>query len=198
MSLYAGSTTGGSTGPPTNPIVTYAATIVRLQPATTAAKVTQQTATRTAASQVKDTSGTTLVANDASGFGLKRPYLDWNVYKTAEEAAPTATTSSGTFVSLLTLSSEPQHPRLRVRVRAVTGAATSGQVQLVDRATGQVIAGPLVVGLNTAVEANLEGALVTPSLSGAGAPMRVDVQAKITAGASTIGVLVMHAIGVGT
>ena len=37
-----------------------------------------------------------------------------------------------------------------------------------------------------------------PLLEGAGAPMRVDVQARITAGGSTIGVLVMHAIGIGT
>lgn len=148
--------------------------------------------------KVKDQSGTNLVANDASGFGLKRPYLAWNVYPTAEETAPARSTTSATFVALLTAAIEPQHPRIRVRVRAVTGAATSGEVRLRDRVTGQVIAGPLVVGTATTVESNLEGALVAPSLSGAGAPMKVDVEARTTAGASTIAVLVVYAIGVGT
>lgn len=185
-------------GPPSDPIITYAHTIVRLQPAVTATKVVQRRATRTAAAQVRDQSGTNLVANDATGFGLKRPYLEWRAYPTAQETTPADSTSSGSFISLVTLSNEPQHPRLRVRIRAVTGAATSGEVRLVDRATGQVIAGPVAVGLATSLEVNLEGSLVSPTLSGAGAPMRVDVQARTTAGASTIGVLVMHAIGVGT
>jgi hypothetical protein len=148
--------------------------------------------------KVKDSSGTNLITNDASGFGLKRPYLAWNSYPTAQETTPAASTGSGTFTALLTCAVEPQHPRIRVRVRAVTGAATSGEVRLLDRATGQVIAGPLVVGLATAVESSLDGTLVAPSLSGAGAPMKVDVQARITAGASTIGVLIIYVVGIGT
>lgn len=147
---------------------------------------------------VRDASGTNLNTNDASGFGLDRPYLGWNTYPTAQEASPPASTSSGSFVSLLTLSGEPQHPKIRVRIRALTGAGTSGEVRLIDRTTGQVIAGPTAVGVASAAEFDLEGALVAPTLSGAGAPMRVDVQARITAGANTIGVLVMHAIGKGS
>ena len=199
--LYPDATSGA--GVTTSPVLTYAASLISLwtTPQKTVTRVvTQKTvrATATAAGTVKDQSGTTLIANDSTGFGLKRPYLEWHAYPTAQETTPVDSTSSGSFVSLVTVSNEPQHPRIRVRVRAVTGAATSGEVRLVDRATGQVIAGPLVVGLATAVESNLEGALVAPTLSGGGAPMRVDVQARTTAGANTIGVLVMHAVGVGT
>jgi len=150
-----------------------------------------------AAKKVRGSDGENLVANDASGFGLTRPYLGWNTYPTSQET-PVLTTTSGTFVALATVAGEPQHPKIRVRVRAVTGAATSGEVRLVDRLTGTVVAGPLAVGLATTVESNLDGPLVAPVLAGAGAAMKIDVEVRRTAGASTIGVLVLYAIGIGT
>lgn len=146
-------------------------------------------------------SGTALITNDKV-FGLDRPYLLWNTYAFNNEAAPgdapAYSTTSATFVQLAVCANEPQHPRLRVRFRAVTGAGTSGEVRLVDRATGQVLAGPVAVGVASAVEANLDGVLVGPVLSGAGAPMKVDVQARTTAGANTIAVLVVYALGIGS
>ena len=147
---------------------------------------------------VKDASGTSLSTSDAKGFGLDRPYLGLNVYPTAEETTPLQSTTSGTFVNLLTVSAEPQHPKWRVRVRVVNGAGTSGEVRLVDRATGQVISTVLVVGSAATVEADMDGTLVAPSLFGASSPMRVDVQARRTAGANSVAVLVMHAVGKGT
>lgn len=151
---------------------------------------------------VKDASGTSLASSDALGFGLDRPYIPWNVYETNLETDPTATpvrsTTSGTFGALWTASSEPQHPKVRVRVRVVNGAGTSGEVKLVDRATGQTISTVLTVGSAATVEADLDGTLVAPSLFGAGAPMRVDVQARRTGGANSVAVLVMHVLGKGT
>jgi hypothetical protein len=145
--------------------------------------------------QVRDASGTNLVTNDPGGFGLARPTVGWNTYPTAQETTPPESTGSGSFVALRTVAGEPQHPRLRVRVRAVTGAATSGEVRLRDRTSGTVIAGPLAVGLATTVEANLDGTLITPAL---GAATKVDVEARITAGAATIAVLVVYATGIGS
>lgn len=203
---------GGPSAPPPQPAITYASSsrpgsassaqgrassgsTNRVSSVVRRAAKKQQTA-------VKDTSGTVLLANDATGFGLKRPYLLWHVYssnlETSPAASPTTSTTSGTFVNVLTVANEPQHPLLRVRVLAVTGAATSGEVRLVDRTSGTVLAGPLVVGIAASVEANLDATLVAPTLSGAGAPYKVDVQARITAGANPIGVLVVYAIGIGS
>jgi hypothetical protein len=145
-----------------------------------------------------------LVTNDVSGFGLQRPYITWNTYATNLETNPAAaavvSTTSGSFVSLLTCANEPQHPRIRVRVRVVTGAGTSGEVRLRDRLTGQVLTGTgvLVVGVAATVESNIDGTLVAPILTGAGAAMKVDVEARTTAGANTIAVLVVYSIGIGT
>jgi hypothetical protein len=196
-------------GPPSQPAITYApsakpgAASSSTQRSsgggtTNRAGSVQRRSAKKKQTSIKDSSGTALITNDASGFGLKRPYIPWTVYPTIEETVPTKTTTSGTFVSLWTVATEPQHPKVRVRVLAVTGAATSGEVRLVDRATGTVIAGPQVIGLATSLEFTLDATLIAPTLSGAGAPMKVDVQARTTAGASTIGVLVVYVLGIGT
>ena len=195
-------------GPVSNPQVSYATTAGGGGSKTQAVK-SSGSSTRTASvaarndrkattSKTKDVgSGTGLVTNDKA-FGLDRPYLAWNVYPTAQETTPAVTTTSAAFVALLTCAIEPQHPRIRVRVLAKTGAGTSGEVRIVDRATGTVLAGPLVVGAAATVEDNLDGTLVDPTLSGAGAPMRVDVQARRTGGANDIGVLIIYAVGIGS
>lgn len=195
-------TVGDAAGTPTVPTYTYATTSTAPPPSGTgtrtearAARVTYQNETA-----VADASGTVLITNDELGFGLDRPYLGWQTYPTSEET-PTLTTSSGTFASLVTLSSEPQHPKLRVRVRVVNGAGTSSEVRLVDRATGTVISSILVVGSAVTLEDNMDGTLVNPilkSVGGVGAAMKVDVQARRTAGAGTVGLLVLHAVGKGT
>lgn len=147
------------------------------------------------------TSGQALISQDVS-FGLNRPYLLWNGYAFNLEVNPAATpsfsTTSGTFVSLITFANEPQHARLRVRARVVMGATTTGEVRLVDRNTGTVINGPLVIGSGATVEQNLDATLIAPTLAGVGAPMKVDLQARVTSGANTIAVLVVYAIGIGT
>lgn len=194
-------------GPVSNPSVSYATTAggggakqqaVKSGGGNRTGSVSNRKNRKAQTSKVKDAgSGTGLITNDKT-FGLDRPYLAWNTYPTAEESAPTVTTTSGSFVSLLTCAIEPQHPRIRVRVSATTGAATTGEVRLVDRATGTVLAGPLLVGAAATVEGNLDGVLIAPTLSGAGAPMKVDVQARRTAGANTIGVVVIYAVGIGS
>jgi len=192
--------TGGS--PPSLPAITFAPRAVSSGSTGGGTRsVTVRRQKRAVARQQKAVRGNdreALIANDKSGFGLKRPYLGWASYPTSQETTPAQSTGSGSFVALLTVAAEPQHPKIRVRVRAVTGAATSGEVRLRDRVTGQVIGSVLVVGLATTVEDALEGALVAPTLFGAGAPMKVDIEARITAGASTIAVLVVYAVGVGT
>lgn len=163
-----------------------------------AQSVTRRQAKNTQTKPRDKASAQALVSQDVS-FGLVRPYLAWNVYDSVEETAPTKTTSSGTFVRMFTCAIEPQHARIRVRVKVVMGSATSGEVRLVDRATGTVIVtGPLVVGLAATAEENLDGTLIAPTLTGAGAPMKVDVEARITAGVSTLGLLVVYAIGIGS
>jgi hypothetical protein len=142
------------------------------------------------------TTGTALVSQAAS-FGLDRPYIPWNVYPTAEETTPATLTASATFVSLLTCCIEPQHPKIRVRVRVVMGAATAGEVRLVDRATGTVMFGPVAVPAAGVVETNLDASLISPSLSGAGAPYKVDVQGRVTSGGASLGLLVLYAVGTG-
>jgi hypothetical protein len=191
-------------GGTTQPIAAYAVSATGGTSSGTGTRTASRT-TRTTLQQaqaVKDASGTNLSTNDSSGFGLNRPFHLWNVYETNLETDPAATpvrsTTSGTFGALWTASSEPQHPKIRVRVRVVNGAGTSGEVKLVDRATGTTLSSVLVVGVAATVEADLEGALISPVLFGAGAPMRVDVQARRTAGANTVAVLVMHAFGKGT
>lgn len=185
------------TGAPSTPTSTYsgAATGSNVSGFQSASVIQRQTI-RTVKSATDAGSGTSLVGNAAS-FGLERPYLDWRVFRTADETTPPESTTSGTFVNLFTASAEPQHPKIRVRFKCVAGAATTGEVRLVDRATGQVIAGPTVIGSGATVIANLEGSLVGPTLSGAGAPMLVDVQARRTGGANTIALHVYHAIGKG-
>lgn len=170
----------GGAGPPKRPTVTFAASSVL--PSEGRAGARRRRAELQRAKRLRDQAT------------LNRPYLGWHHYPTAEETTPPQSTGLGTFVALRTLASEPQHPGLRVRVRAVTGAGTAGEVRLVDRITGTVIAGPLIVGTATTVEANLEGTLVNPVLEVA---MKVDVEARITAGASTIAVLVVYVIGIG-
>lgn len=185
----------GEGGSPSTPSVTYASTVTGTTTARSESLATRQ-ASRTQRA-VQDTSGTVVVGADAAGFGLDRPYIPWNVYPTAEETTPSRSTSSGSFVSLLTCAIEPQHPKIRVRCKAITGAGTSGEVRLRDRATGTVVAGPQSIGIATSLEFQLEGALIAPTLAGAGAPMRVDVEARTTAGANTIAVLVLYALGKG-
>ena len=100
---------------------------------TIGASYASRTAARTArvtyqqAQAVADASGTNLVTNDSSGFGLNRPYIPWNVYLTSQEATPAVNTTSGTFVALWTLSAEPQHPSIRCRVLVNNGAGTSSE-----------------------------------------------------------------------
>jgi len=201
MAVTPGLGEGG--GVPPKPFSTYAVTAS----GTTSSGTGTRTAARVNRTQlqnaqaVKDASGTNLTTNDALGFGLNRPYLELNAYPTAQETTPPVSTTNGTFESLWTVSSEPQHPKWRVRVRVVNGAGTSGEVRLVDRATGKVISSILVVGSAATVEADMDGTLVNPILSsvgGVGVPMKVDVQARRTAGANSVAVLVLHKLGKGT
>lgn len=188
---------GGEGAAPSTPAVTYASSAKATSSPSRAAKSVAARQTSRTQKAISDTSGTALVQADTAGFGLKRPYLDWGVYQTTQETTPPVSTTSAAFVALFTAASEPQHPSIRVRVKVVNGVGTSGEVRLRDRATGTVIAGPLSVGIAATVEDQLEGALVAPTLSGAGAPMKVDVEARRTAGASTVSVMVLYAIGKG-
>jgi len=191
---------------PSRPAVIYSTRATYTRVVTVAPRVVQK-AKVAAIRQQKVIAGAdaiALVTNDKSGFGLQRPYIPWNAYATNLETNPAAaavvSTTSASFVSLITCANEPQHPRIRVRVRVVTGAGTSGEVRLRDRLTGQVLVGSgvLVVGVASTVEANIDGTLVAPILTGVGAAMKVDVEARTTAGANTIAVLIVYSIGIGT
>ena len=194
----------GEGGSPTTPSIIYSSTATgggggTVVGGTTSrlSSVTARQTSRTTVKAVQDTSGTVLSGADAAGFGLNRPYHDWNVYPTAEELAPSVSTTSATFEALFTCSAEPQHPNIRVRVKVVNGIGTSSEIRLRDRVSGTVVAGPLVVGDSVTIETSIEGALIAPTLSGAGAAMKVDVEARRTAGANTVSVYVTYALGKG-
>lgn len=185
---------GEGSGSPSTPSVIYSASAS----GSSSGNRTSSLAARKTARQQKalqDASGSVIIGADDGGFGLKRPYLDWRVYRTADETTPPEVTTSGSFVSLFTCASEPQHPKIRVRYKVVNGAGTSSEIRLVDRTSGTVVAGPDVIGSAVTQEGQLEGSLVAPTLSGSGAPMKVDVQARRTGGANNVTVMVIYAMG---
>lgn len=197
---------------PRNPSVSYApgaGSAARAQPTrsgaggsssapTNRAASVQRRAQKNAETKPRDQASAQPLIEQAASFGLKRPYIPWNAYPTATEAAPADTTASATFVSLVTVAAEPQHPQVRVRVIIVNTSTAQSEVRLLDRATGTVLAGPVSTGAGLSQEAALTGTLINPTLTGAGAPMKVDVQARVTAGAGNVAVTVVYALGLGT
>lgn len=137
-----------------------------------------------------------VVADDGpGGTGLARPHLNINFVEHSN-TVPTVTTTSATFVPLFTGHYQKQHPRINVDVLARSSAGgTTGEVQLYDTNTG------LMLGSPAAVTSSFYGVLTLGPFDVDGdylEMIEIEVQARRTAGAGTIGVRVMCAYGEGT
>lgn len=141
---------------------------------------------------IRDRVGNAIVADDTtSGQGLSRPFIGIPFGEYIQ--APTSTTTSGSFVTMQRATIYKQHPRLLVKLLAQASAAgTTGEVRLWNSTTGEQIGSTMTVGSG----AFIEGFLGPGAVSGAHEdPLDIDVQARRTAGAGTIGTRVLTAWG---
>lgn len=141
---------------------------------------------------IRDRVGNAIVADDTtSGQGLSRPFIGIPFGEYIE--APTSTTTSGSFVTMQRATIYKQHPRLLVKLLAQASAAgTTGEVRLWNSTTSEQIGSTLTVGSG----AYIEGFLGPGAVSGAHEDvLDIDVQARRTAGAGTIGTRVLTAWG---
>lgn len=135
---------------------------------------------------MRDNVGNIIFSDDGdSNVGIGRPWLPVPWVPSSGPTPPTETTTSGTFTALLSSRFIKQHPKLyaQVLVRASDGS-TSGEVQIAVSNGGDVIGNVATVGLGyyglVTITGNLTGAHMTE--------LELEVQARRTAGAGTIGV----------
>lgn len=143
---------------------------------------------------IRDRAGNAVVADDTtSGQGLSRPFIPIPFGEYIEY--PTSTTTSATFVTMQRASIYKQHPKLLVRLLAQASAAgTTGEVRLWNSTTGEQIGTTLTVGSGAYIETFIGGS--DGVVNGAHEDiLDIDVQARRTAGAGTIGTRVLTAWG---
>lgn len=141
-----------------------------------------------------DNAGNIIVSDDGgSDMGLARPYLPIP-FVPHSNTVPTDTTTSGTFTSLLTGRYHKQHPYVRVEVLArASDGSTSGELQLRDGTNSVILTTtPVAVGLGAYGLFVLGPVYMNVSHM---STVELEVQARRTAGAGTIGVRVMAAYG---
>jgi len=141
-----------------------------------------------------DESGNIIVSEDASaGQGLARPWLPLQFVDSTTVSAPTATTTSASYVALQTTRYRRQHPKVRAYIlcRASDGT-TTGEVRI-----GLGGSPDVQIGANITVTAGMySGAAIEGSVPGTwDQEVELEIQAKRTAGAGTIGVRCMGAWG---
>jgi len=137
-----------------------------------------------------------VVADDGpGGIGLARPHIGINFVEHSA-TVPAITTTSGSLTPLFTGRFQKQHPRIQVDVLARSSSGgTTGEIQLYDVAAGLLLGSPVVVS------SSFYGVLTLGPLAYSGSHMstvELEIQARRTAGAGTIGIRVMNAYGVGT
>ncbi len=139
---------------------------------------------------IRDRAGNAIVADDTtSGQGLSRPFVP---VPFADYDVPAVTTTSGTFTTLQRASIYKQHPRLIVHVLVQTSSGTSGEVRLWNATAGEQIGATEVIATNVYVQTFIGPGAVNGDHE---APLDIDVQARRTAGAGTIGTRVLTAWG---
>lgn len=143
-----------------------------------------------------DDSGNIIIADDAaSDQGLARPYVPI-MFSDHSNIAPTNTTTSATFTSLVTSHFVKQHPKIIVYalVQSSSGV-TTGEVQLRN---GTLNVAPMS-GIVQSITGSFYGLVTLGPVPVAGNHMdeiEIEVQARRVAGAGTIGVRIMGAYGV--
>lgn len=140
-----------------------------------------------------DRSGAIIAGDDTtSGQGLARPYLPIPFYPYLDP--PAITTTASTFTTLMRSAAHAkQHPRIQVGVTVQTGSGTTGEVRLWNRTSGVAIGSTLTIPANSWADYNIGPA----ALGGAHMDtIDLDIQARRTGGAGTIGVQVIGAFAV--
>ncbi|MGW4648033.1 hypothetical protein [Kitasatospora sp. NPDC004289] len=140
--------------------------------------------------QVFDKNGQILFADDITAGGLARPYLSTDAWFSAT-AAPTDTTSSGSFVTLQHLMWKRHHPRVTAGYLVQTSVGTTGEIRLTDDAAN-VVAGPISISSGTFTWSSVTGTLPGTFLM----DTNLHWQARVTGGAGTIGVRGLSTWGV--
>lgn len=141
-----------------------------------------------------DETGNIIFSEDSgAGMGIGRPWLPLAFVDSTSVSAPTATTTSASYTALQVCRYRKQHPKVRMYVlcRASDGT-TEGEVRL-----GLGGSPATQIGQNIIVTAGMySAATITGDVPGNfDDEMELEVQARRTAGAGTIGVRVMGAWG---
>lgn len=98
-----------------------------------------------------DREGNLLLGDDTtSGRGIARPYIPWEV-KDENGSDYTTPNSTASFLDVHYISGWIQHPRMKVPMTVIAPSTGAGEVQIVDDATGAVVAGPTAVATNTSI-----------------------------------------------
>jgi hypothetical protein len=142
-----------------------------------------------------DNDANDIITDDAqSGQGLARPYIPYLAVRSVDTAQATLamTTTSSTFVNAYEFHGPKQHPRIDVQYICNVPAGLTAEIQLVDTtSTSMVIAGPNSAGVGFGIS-SLIGQTVGTHM----ADINVVLQFRVASGAGTIGLTVIHALGV--
>lgn len=153
-----------------------------------------------------DDAGNVLFAEYGLGNGLERPRLTMQVHPNAAPAGwgeygPERTTTSSTFATLFVAHSRRQNvllnPLLAVKC---SDATTAAEVRIREATTGQVLdnffaPGDWVGSWPAGSTAFVESAPVVVGVGGHDAPIKLEVQARRTAGAGTVTVACPRIMG---
>lgn len=140
--------------------------------------------------QLYDKDGAIVIADDIGSGGIARPYLSTDAWFSAT-AAPTDTTSSGTFVTLQHLMWKRHHPRVTAGYLVQTSVGTTGEIRLTDDAAN-VVAGPVSIGSGSFTWNSVTGTLPGTFLM----DTTLHWQARTTSGGGTIGLRGLSTWGV--
>ncbi|WP_282204554.1 hypothetical protein [Kitasatospora fiedleri] len=140
---------------------------------------------------LRDKAGTTVLADDVQAGGLARPYLSTDNWVGATQA-PTYTTSSATFTGLQTNYFMKQHPKVTANYRVQTSAGTTGEIRMIDEYTGTVVVPPISIAAAAFFDSAATGTLTGTHEQA----LKLVWQARVTAGAGTIGVMGLSTYGV--
>lgn len=142
-----------------------------------------------------DNSANIIMSDDAqSSQGLARPYIPYMAVSAIDSAQSTlsVTTTSATFVKAFEFHGPKQHPRIDVQYLLNVPAGLTAQIQLVDTtSTALVIAGPVTASFGFGI-AGLVGPVVGAHMD----DIDVELQFRVASGAGTIGITVLHSLGV--
>lgn len=139
---------------------------------------------------IRDRAGNVIVADDTtSGQGLSRPLIP---IPFDEFAVPISTTTSATFTTLQRGTMYKQHPQIVLYLLVQTSAGTTGEIQLWNATTSQQIGSVQAIAANSYVQTVL-GPFAVDGLQED--VLDIDLRARRTGGAGTIGTRVITAWG---